>query len=123
LRRPSWNETGQETNIFEAGGEMVVEVHYNAKKRIEKPVFGFNIKTGNGIYVFGSNTQIAKMPVDAIEGRGVMRLSIAPLTLKKGNFFLSLSIHSWDHATQYHRREDWYPFIVRDASERRVWYI
>jgi ABC-2 type transport system ATP-binding protein/lipopolysaccharide transport system ATP-binding protein len=67
--------------------------------------------------VFGSNTQIAKVPVDAIQGRGVMRLSIAPLTLKKGNFFLSLSIHSWDHAVQFHRREDWYPFIIRDVSE------
>jgi hypothetical protein len=108
---------GREVNIFEAGESMIVEVDYNAKRRIEKPVFGFNIKTGNGIYVFGSNTQIAKMPVNAIEGRGTMRLSIAPLTLKKGNFFLSLSIHSWDHAVQFHRREDWYPFIIRDVSE------
>ena len=111
------DEAGKETNIFEAGREMIVEVHYRAKKRIDKPVFGFNIKTGNGIYVFGSNTQIAKTTIEFIEGRGVMRLRIAPLTLKKGNFFLSLSIHSWDHATQFHRREDWYPFIIRDASE------
>lgn len=108
---------GREGNIFEAGESIAVEVHYEAKKRIEKPVFGFNIKTGNGIYVFGSNTQIAKVPVNFIEGGGVMRLSIAPLTLKKGNFFLSLSIHSWDHVEQFHRREDWYPFIIRDASE------
>ncbi len=111
------DESGKETNIFEAGREMVVELHYNARKRITKPVFGFNIKTGNGIYVFGSNTQIAKTSLEFIEGRGVMRLRITPLTLKRGNFFLSLSIHSWDHATQFHRREDWYPFIIRDASE------
>lgn len=111
------DETGKEMNIFEAGGELIVDVQYNAKQRIEQPVFGFNIKTGNGIYVYGSNTQISKLPIPAIQGRGVMRLRIAPLTLKKGNFFLSLSIHSWDHGTQYHRLEDWYPFIVRDASE------
>ncbi|WP_052812696.1 ABC transporter ATP-binding protein [Desulfonatronum thioautotrophicum] len=111
------DETGKETNIFQANQEMIVEVHYKAKKRIDQPVFGFNIKTGNGIYVFGSNTQISKTSVESIDGRGVMRLRIAPLTLKKGNFFLSLSIHSWDHATQFHRREDWYPFIIRDASE------
>ncbi|PTN36787.1 ABC transporter ATP-binding protein [Desulfonatronum sp. SC1] len=111
------DETGTETNIFEAGGEMIVEVHYKAKKPIDKPVFGFNIKTGNGIYVFGSNTQISKTSIEFIDGRGTMRLRIAPLTLKRGNFFLSLSIHSWDHATQFHRLEDWYPFIIRDASE------
>jgi len=111
------DDTGTETNIFEAGREMIIEVHYKAKKRIDKPIFGFNIKTGNGIYVFGSNTQISKTPIEFIDGRGTMRLSIAPLTLKRGNFFLSLSIHSWDHATQFHRLEDWYPFIIRDASE------
>ncbi|GAB6060142.1 ABC transporter ATP-binding protein [Desulfonatronum parangueonense] len=111
------DESGKETNIFEAGQEMIVEVHYHARKRIEMPVFGFNIKTGNGIYVFGSNTQIAKTSLEFIEGRGVMRLRIAPLTLKRGNFFLSLAIHSWDHTVQFHRREDWYPFIIRDASE------
>jgi ABC-2 type transport system ATP-binding protein/lipopolysaccharide transport system ATP-binding protein len=33
-----------------------------------------------------------------------------------GNYFLSLSIHSWDHAEQYHRREDWYPFAVRNLT-------
>lgn len=108
---------GRETTAFDTGGAMTVEIRYRAHTRIEKPVFGFNIKTGNGIYVFGSNTQLEKVPIDAIEGEGTMRLTIRPLTLKKGNFFLSLSIHSWDHAVQYHRREDWHPFAVTDASE------
>lgn len=108
------DEDGNECTQFETGGAMIVDIHYRAQRRIEKPVFGFNIKTGNGFYVFGSNTQIENVPIDSIEGEGVMRLRIAPLTLKSGNFFLSLSIHSWDHSVQYHRREDWHPFAVRD---------
>ncbi len=108
---------GQEAASFDTGGAMTVEIRYQAHKRIEKPVFGFNIKTGNGFYVFGSNTQIEKVPIDFIEGEGIMRLSINPLTLKQGNFFLSLSIHSWDHTVQYHRREDWHPFAVKDVSQ------
>ncbi len=111
------DEMGNETATFESGGVMTVEIRYKAYKRIEKPVFGFNIKTGNGFYVFGSNTQMEKVPIDSIEGEGTMRLRIDPLTLKKGNFFLSLSIHSWDHSVQYHRREDWHPFAVKDLSE------
>ena len=108
---------GHESVVFTTGQPMVIEVQYHAKRRIEKPVFGFNLKTGNGIYVFGSNTQIAKIPLEAIEGDGVMRLTINPLTLMAGRFFLSLSIHSWDHSVQYHRQEDLHPFMVKDDSQ------
>jgi ABC-type polysaccharide/polyol phosphate transport system ATPase subunit len=108
--------SGTETVVFTTGQPMVIEVQYHASRRIEKPVFGFNLKTGNGIYVFGSNTQIAKVPLEAIEGDGIMRLTIDPLTLMAGRFFLSLAIHSWDHAVQYHRQEDLHPFMVKDAS-------
>ncbi len=111
------DEHNDETASFDTGGAMIIEIHYKAHKRIENPVFGFNIKTGNGFYVFGSNTQLGNVPIDSIEGEGFMRLKIQPLTLKKGNFFLSLSIHSWDHSVQYHRREDWHPFAIKDTSD------
>ena len=107
---------GTETATFAGGTPLIAEIDYIAHKRVEKPVFGFSLKTGNGFYVFGSNTQIQRYEIPAIEGAGRIRLTIDPLTLMQGNFFLSLSIHSWDHAIQYHRREDWYPFGVRKTS-------
>ncbi len=107
---------GHETGTFETGRPMIVEVRYNARRRIERPVFGFSIKTGNGMFVFGSNTQIAKYDLDAIEGNGVVKLFLDPLSLMQGNFFLSLSVHSWDHSIQYHRKEDWYPFVVKNHT-------
>jgi ABC-type polysaccharide/polyol phosphate transport system ATPase subunit len=110
------DETGTETATFFTGRAMIVEIGYHAGQRIEKPVFGFNLKTGNGFYVFGSNTQIAKVPIEAIEGDGQVRLRIDPLALKQGKFFLSLSAHSWDHAVQYHRQEDLHPFLVKDLG-------
>jgi len=111
------NDAGQEPGTFISGQSMHVDIRYAAHQRIEKPVFGFSLKTGNGFYVFGTNTQIQQVPIDVIEGEGIIRLTIDPLTLMSGNFFLSLSVHSWDHATQFHRREDWYPFGVRNEGE------
>ncbi len=110
------DESGAETATFLSGGAMTIEIGYHAARRIEKPVFGFNIKTGNGFYIFGSNTQIAEKDIDAAEGDGIIRLRIDPLTLKEGRFFLSLAVHSWDHAVQYHRQEDLHPFRVKDAG-------
>lgn len=98
---------GQETGVFTAGQPMLIDIAYRATKKIEKPVFGFSLKTGNGFFVFGSNTQIEQYPIECIEGDGTIRLKLDPLTVMQGNFFLSLSIHSWDHVIQYHRREDW----------------
>ncbi len=107
---------GQATGTLVTGEKMVVEIPYFAKKRIEDPVFGYSIKTGNGLFIYGANTQILETHVGPVEGHGVVRLTFEPLTLMEGKYFLSLAIHSGDHATQYHRREDWYPFAVKSAS-------
>ncbi|MDD5482619.1 MAG: ABC transporter ATP-binding protein [Kiritimatiellae bacterium] len=108
--------SGAETGTFAAGEPLAVEISYRAGRQIDKPVFGFALKTGNGFYVFGSNTQIAGLRIDRIEGAGKILLKINPLTLMQGNFFLSLSVHSWDHSIQYHRLEDWYPFVVKNPT-------
>jgi ABC-type polysaccharide/polyol phosphate transport system ATPase subunit len=110
------DENGAETSTFATGRTMVVQIHYRARSRVEKPVFGFSLKTGNGFFIFGTNTQIMNYPIPAVEGEGVMELRIEPLTLMEGKYFLSLAVHSWDHAVQYHRREDWHPFAVKSVS-------
>jgi ABC-type polysaccharide/polyol phosphate transport system ATPase subunit len=111
------NADGEECGTFQSGQPLHVDIGYVAHQRVEKPVFGFSLKTGNGFYVYGSNTQIEGAEIDSIEGEGTMRLTIDPLPLMQGNFFLSLSMHSWDHETQFHRREDWYPFGVKNAGK------
>lgn len=110
------DESGAATHDFTTGRALVVDIRYRAKRRIEKPVFGFSMKTGAGFFIFGSNTQIAQVEIPFIEGEGTMQLRIEPLSLMEGKYFLSLAIHSWDHAEQFHRREDWYPFAVKNPS-------
>jgi ABC-type polysaccharide/polyol phosphate transport system ATPase subunit len=107
---------GRPCDTFETGGALAIEIPYIARRRIEKPVFGFSLKTANGLYVFGSNTQIQKHDLPAIAGEGKVKLDLSPLRLMHGNYFLSLSIHSWDHTEQFHRREDWWPFAVRNPT-------
>lgn len=110
------DEHGRESSTFTTGHEMTVEIRYRAKKRLENVVFGFALKAGNGFFIYGTNTQIMNVPVPPLEGEGTVLLTLKPLSLMAGKYFLSLAIHSWDHATQYHRREDWYPFAVRNET-------
>jgi len=110
------DEHGAEAAVFETGRPMVVRIRWRAPRRIERPVFGYSIKTANGLYVHGSNTQIAGVDIPAIEGEGEVSLRWDPLQLMEGHYLLSLSLHSWDHSRQFHRREDWYPFAVRNRT-------
>ena len=109
---------GRPAATFVTGQKMVVNIRYRAHKAIHNPIFGYAVKTGNGFYIFGTNTQIMQVPIDVIEGEGTVQLTIDPLTLMEGKYFLSLAIHSPDHQTQYHRREDWYPFAVKSADAK-----
>ncbi|MFP6905292.1 MAG: Wzt carbohydrate-binding domain-containing protein, partial [Verrucomicrobiota bacterium] len=54
--------------------------------------------------------------VDVIEGEGRVELVVDRMLLRKGNYFLSLAIHSADHETQFHRREDWYLFAMKNED-------
>lgn len=110
------DEHGRETSTFTTGHAMRVEILYHAKRRIENAVFGFSLKTGNGFFLYGTNTQIMKVPVPPLEGEGTVELTFKPLSLMAGKYFLSLAVHSWDHSVQYHRLEDWYPFAVQNES-------
>jgi len=101
---------------FLGGQPLHIDLHYHAPRRIERPVFGYSIKTANGMYLYGTNTQQMRTEIPFIEGDGSIRISLDPLLLRAGNYFLSISCHSDDHETQYHRREDWYPFGVKNAD-------
>ena len=110
---------GTTPNTFVSGEPMKIVLSYLAHQTLQNPVFGYGIKTANGQYIYGTNSQITGADFGVVEaGRTVeVTISFDPLLLREGNYFLSISAHSQDHATQYHRREDWYPFRVNNQDE------
>lgn len=111
------DSNGSEAATFDSGGRLKIAVNYKASEQISNPVFGYSIKTANGMYLYGTNTQIAGFDINSINGSGEINISIDPLVLREGNYFLSVSCHSSDHKIQYHRIEDWYPFRVKNTDE------
>lgn len=103
---------GIEKQRFTSGHPMHIKIHFNAKQKMHKPAFGFSIVDGEGRLCHGTNTLIENYKIDSVNGKGVMVLEFSPLTLLQGKYYLSLAIHSDDHKTQYHRRDNWYVFWV-----------
>jgi len=105
-----------EEDQFEAGRDLVVEVSFRARLPISNPVFGFAVHDINHNLCFGSNTQLSGKPISRIEGEGRIKFRLKKLSLLTGRYLLSLSIHSVDHLTNYHRQEYFYPFAVISAE-------
>ena len=91
-------------------------IAYQAKERIENPVFGFSVASAEGRTVFGSNTQIEEFPLPVVEGPGALELGMSPLPFMRGKFFFSFSIHSGDHLENYHRLENTHSISVTPAT-------
>ncbi|WP_082160110.1 ABC transporter ATP-binding protein [Actinobaculum suis] len=74
------------------GEKLYIRMFYNARKRIEKPVFGYSMEAIDGTYLWGNNTRDLEFPIDYIEGRGVVDMEIPQLPLQPGQYLFHGSI-------------------------------
>jgi ABC-type polysaccharide/polyol phosphate transport system ATPase subunit len=113
-----FNQRGEKTTCFRTEEEMVVKITFLAHRKIEKPVFGFSIHDNRGnipTLCFGTNTQLEGVEIPHIEGEGKITLRLGLQNLLSGDYFLSLSIHSEDHLTHYHRQDFCYTFSLESS--------
>lgn len=97
------DESGRETTKFTWGQALTARLHYEAAQPVGPSVFGFGISDENGHLVHGNNTQIEKVSIPSLSGKGTVVLKIPSLNLAKGTYLFSFSVHSADHRVNYHR--------------------
>jgi len=111
------NGEGEETDQFQSGDPVSVEIDYNASEKIVDPVFGFGITSMDGKVCFGTNTLIEKIDVPFVSGEGTIGFSIDKLNLLQGKYYFSFSVHSRDHQTQYHRLDNQFQIFVKSQKK------
>jgi FkbM family methyltransferase len=84
---------GLATTRLATGDAVTVSLTFVAHKRIELPVFGIAISTEDGLLVTGPNTSEATFDCEAIEGKGVVELSVDRLLLLSGTYDLTVSLY------------------------------
>src|SRR3954453_9255887 len=88
------------------GESVTFRMHYRAKERIERPVFGFGLHTADGQHVTGPNTRDVEMIPAAVEGEGYVDFRVPRLMLVPGAFDVSVSVfdyaclHPYDFRTR-----------------------
>ncbi|RPF25911.1 ABC transporter ATP-binding protein [Georgenia muralis] len=95
-------------DVVPTGSTVVLRLHYDARQRIDDPVFGFAMEAQDGTYMWGNNTRDLGFPIDRIEGRGVIDLTIPAIPLAIGGFVVHGSVvdSTTEHVFDY----------VRDAA-------
>jgi lipopolysaccharide transport system ATP-binding protein len=117
------NHKGELTDAFQTGDTLHLELHYNAHKRIEDPMFGLALLHADGTHVSGPNNKFAGVDFEPIEGRGVVHYTIEHLPLLPGSYDLTVSAydHTGTQAYDFHWRA--YPFRVNDGGSREQYGI
>jgi len=97
---------------YETGDPMVLRLSYEARRRIDDPVFGFGIYNHMGLMVYGTNTSLRGMSIPYIQGRGQVCFRMPSIPMLDGRYYVSAAIHSRDEMTNYHWLDKKYYFDV-----------
>jgi len=110
---------GRKRQTFATGEPLVIEIHYKAHRRVERPVFGLAIHRGDGIHLTGPNTRFAGLEIPWIEGRGVIRYTVPALPLLQGIYYLSVSSHNWEDTEMFDYHDRLYSFHILPSHKER----
>ncbi len=116
------NSKGEEVRSFEQGEDMTVRLYYYAFEKIDEPIFGLNIHTIQGVYIYGTNNDnIHYRKMGPVDGAGYVDFKLSDMILHKGKYFLSCMVFDepddpyWQNPLDWHNQA--YEFIVFAPTE------
>jgi len=84
--------TGEPSQVFYTDQPLTIRLHFNAKARVEDPVFGLALYTENGTHINGPNTRFSGLDIPAIDGTGYADYHIERLPLMSGRYFVTVAV-------------------------------
>jgi ABC-type polysaccharide/polyol phosphate transport system ATPase subunit len=97
-------EHGEPTHIFHTGEPMTIRLQVRAAAPVDDFVFGFGMFNAEGVYVYGTNTDIEEYVAGTLSGEARVQIRIDALDLVEGTYKLDVAVHTRDGAPyDYHR--------------------
>jgi ABC-type polysaccharide/polyol phosphate transport system ATPase subunit len=98
------NDQGQPTHVFHTGEPLTLRLRVRAHRPVTDFVFGVGIFNAEGVYVYGTNTDIEELESSALSGEAEAAFDIEALDLVEGTYKLDVAVHKRDGAPyDYHR--------------------
>jgi len=87
------NSEGEKSNVFLPGESLIVDISFDAQKRIERPLIAIGVAGINGP-CFASNMLLDGQCPDYIEGQGRIRCTFKSIPLLPQSYTLKMSIRA-----------------------------
>ena len=110
------NSVGEETRLLKEKESFTLEYEYEVRKKTEELVFGMGIYTLDGVWIFGTNTQLGNVKILCPEKQGSITFQCPGTNLLTGKYILQVSITDVD-GTPVDFYRDYLRFHV--VSEKR----
>ena len=112
---------GIASRAFLTGQPWTIRIYYQARERVENPVFGLALYTTNGMNLMGPNTQFSGYEIPFVEGEGYIDYTIPSLPLLAGVYDVTVAVTNADMTETFDHQHLWYHFVVQrnpDVPER-----
>jgi len=111
------NDKGKESSQFRPGDDLVVEISYDAQKRIEKPIIALGVLGINGS-CFTSNMLLDGHRPDSLQGAGKITCTFRSIPLLPQNYTVKLIVRAANVKDQIIRYQEVAYFnVVGDLAE------
>lgn len=86
------NSDGQIVNSIRTGERLIIELTYNTKRKIKKPIFGLNLSNSEGVFAVGFWNSMENVQFSDIEGSGEVRITVDPCDLPFDRYACSVVV-------------------------------
>jgi len=104
--------TGVEFNqSYKLGEPIIFTLYYEAKEKIDNPIFWFGILRADGVLCCSSRTDKLGIKIDSIQGQGKVTIDLGKNLLAQGIYMVRFSIMD---------KEMIHPYVIRNKDVMRV---
>ena len=101
---------GAGRSIFRSGEDVVFEIGYRSRDRIENPVLSLIIFDSKGECVAAFSTLSSSLRIEALESQGVIRCQLSKLPLLSGFYYVTVELTDFYDTELYDRHDRSYKF-------------
>lgn len=102
------NRAGLPVHFIQCGEPLTIEIHYRVQRPVSDVVFGIAIHRSDGLWCYGTNTNIDAVNPSPLADSGVVYIDFPRFGFITGEYTLDVAVHSSDgHAYDY-----WHPYCA-----------
>ncbi len=114
------DDDNKERNSFYTGETLKIKIEYEAKEKIENPVFGIGIFHEEGAHVSGPNTKIHNIEIPYIKDSGSITYIMEDIPLLQGRYLISVVIHPNNSFEPYDIHEKKYLLEIKTKKSAEI---